>query len=165
MAEEKVKRILISPFARGLRGEASKRENPKNYPYWTELLTMLRDEGFYVIQVGTPNEKQLPADEWKFGLPLKQLEELLESVDVWISVDNFFNHFATTKGRRGIVLWGQSDPNIFGYKSNINLLQGRKYLRHNQYQPWESTHYDKHAFVAPDRVVTAVKSLLSSEAQ
>jgi len=84
---------------------------------------------------------------------MEQLAELIRQCRTWISVDSFFQHYAWDLGKRGIVLWGQSDPNVFGHPENINLLKDRKYLREKQFWLWEQTPYIKEAFVSPQEII------------
>jgi hypothetical protein len=56
-------------------------------------------------------------------------------------------------GKPGIVLWGQSDPLIFGHPENNNLLKDRKYLREKQFWWWEQCDYNAEAFVRPEEII------------
>ena len=67
------------------------------------------------------------------GLGPKKLLKLAQESNAWISVDSFFQHFCSYyKIPNGIVIFSQSDPNIFGYPGNINILKDRAYLRPDQ---------------------------------
>lgn len=138
--------ILISPYAQKLRNG---NQNPKNYPSWPELISKIDEE---IVQVGIKGEVQL-VDDFRQNLSLSELSELILQCRTWISVDSFFQHFAWDLGKYGIVLWGQSDPNIFGHPENINLLKDRSYLREKQFWLWEQCEYKKEAFVDPDEVI------------
>lgn len=157
-------KIIISPYSKKLRkftaGEPD-RVNPKNYPYWKEVVSILKDKGIYVIQVGINGEDLIGANETRFNLKLNELKILLLDCDAWASVDNFFNHFATFYKKKGVVVWGRSDPNIYGYSENINLLKDRKYLRSNQFHLWEQDEFNIDAFVSPDIVVSAIQSFIT----
>jgi ADP-heptose:LPS heptosyltransferase len=141
--------IIISPYAKELRNGQN---NPKNYPWWPELISMIDQP---IIQVGVEGEKQL-VDDFRKNLSLKELEVLVLECKKWISVDSFFQHFAWDLGKTGIVLWGQSDPIIFGHSENINLLKDRKYLREKQFWLWEQCEYNADAFVKPDEVLNYI---------
>lgn len=154
-----MKQIIICPYARPLRGEHSTRVNPKNYPFFPELITLMRKEGYFVTQVGGTGEAKLVCDDYKLGLPMKQLKELLLATTGWVAVDNFFGHFASYYGKRGITIWGQSDPIIYGYPQNFNLLKSRGWLRDDQYGLWESVPFLKEAFIEPEYVLEKVKLL------
>jgi ADP-heptose:LPS heptosyltransferase len=157
-----MKKIIISPFSKGLRPPLENQPNPKNFPYWKEVVAELRKRGHYVIQVGAGNEKSIDANEMKMNLRLKDLANLLLESDTWIAVDNFFQHFASHYKKRGVVIFSKSDPNIFGYKENINLLKNRRYLRPDQFQIWEQCEYTAEAFVSPIEVVNSVEELLKT---
>jgi ADP-heptose:LPS heptosyltransferase len=151
--------ILISPYSKLLRnGKIS----PKNYPYWKEVLTALKGED--IVQIGAGNEDKLingnPNLKFVKGLPFAEIGELVKQCRVWVSVDNFLPHLAHHIGKPGVVVWGQSDPTIFGYKENINLLKDRSYLRKDQFQIWESCEYNKEAFVSSKEVIEAIRRLL-----
>lgn len=151
-----MKNIVISPFSRKLRSSEENAENAKNYPYWDQVVKILREQGNKVVQIGVEGEREIGAEFLYYSLTLDSLRILLEAADVWISVDNFINHFGTFIGKKGIVIFGQSDPKIFGYEQNINLLKDRKYLRELQFAEWEGVEYNKDAFVDPGVVVDAV---------
>jgi ADP-heptose:LPS heptosyltransferase len=145
--------IIIAPWSKALRNGGN---NPKNYPYWKELVNLLPKP---IVQVGTPNEEQL-VDDMRVNLSLDNLKTLILECKTWISVDTFFQHFAWKVGKKGIVLWGPSDPVIYGHPENINLLLDRKHLVENQFIMWEQQTYDPERFVKPQVVVDNLKKLL-----
>ena len=148
-------KILISPYSKYLRNGAV---NPKNYPYWEELVSKLKNRGHEIIQIGVANEKKL-VEDCRFNMTLPQLEDLLKECDLFISVDNFIPHMAHYIGAgQGIVLFGQSDPNIFGYPENINLLRDRKHLREKQFDMWEAVGFNPDVFVYPDIVMSNLEN-------
>lgn len=138
--------IIIAPFARPLRnGDV----NPKNYPFWKELISLINEP---IIQVGKSDEERLVPDCW-FDLTLKDLEKLIYECRTWISIDSFFQHYCWSLNKPGIVLWGQSDPIIFGHPENTNLLKDRSYLREKQFWLWEQCEYKSDCFVRPEEVL------------
>ncbi len=151
-------KIIISPFSKALRFDI-KTPNPKNYPHWKEVVQLLRQQGHHVIQVGLNEEADIGDTERKNNLSLSQLKELLMECDTWCSIDNFFNHFASYYGKRGVVIFGKSDERIYGYPENINLLKDRKYLRWDQFFWWEQTEYNAQVFVDANIVVDAINSV------
>jgi ADP-heptose:LPS heptosyltransferase len=138
--------IIIAPYAQKLRNG---KNNPKNYPWWSELIEKINSR---IIQVGIEGETQL-VDDFRKNLSLSELRDLILQCDNWISVDSFFQHLAWDVGKKGIVLWGQSDPLIFGHPENINLLKDRKYLREKQFWWWEQCDYKEDCFVKPEEVI------------
>jgi len=141
-------KIIISPYSQKLRNN---QENPKNYPYWAELINLLHEDGHEILQVGVVGEEPL-CGKTVFDYPLVMLKKKIMEYDTWISVDNFFPHFAQHVGKNGIVLWGKSDPKIFGYENNINLIKNRDNLRTHQYDIWENESYNPDVFVSPEQI-------------
>jgi ADP-heptose:LPS heptosyltransferase len=142
--------IIISPYAKKLREE---KIHPKNYPYWNYVIEKIKEE---IIQVGVEGELQLVSD-FRKNLSMSELKSLILECKTWISVDSFFQHYCWELGKPGIVLFGQSDPNIFGHPENINLLKDRKYLREKQHWLWEQCDFDENAFVKSNEVINALK--------
>jgi len=148
-------RIVISTQAKLMR---SGKENPKNYPYWKSLVEMLKINGHDIVQVLYGVEKEIPeCNQHVHYESLKVVEKLIDSCELYISVDNFLPHLAHYRKKYGIVLWGKSNPDVFGYAENINLLKDRKFLRNHQFETWEAEEYDPNVFVEPQIVVEAVK--------
>jgi hypothetical protein len=146
--------IIISPYSQTLRNG---KRNPKNYPYWQEVIDMLKRKGFLITQTGRGNEAHLQnVDEFLFDKSLKELRKAIQVCYTWASVDNFFPHLAASENKPGVVVWGRSDPRIFGYKQNKNLVKNIGYLRDKQWDIWEAVEYDKKVFVGPEEVVNAI---------
>jgi len=138
--------IIISPYAKKL---INGKQNPKNYPYWKELIKLIDEP---IIQIGIEGEEQLVPD-FKKNLPISELRQLIAQCRTWIGCDSFFQHLAWEAGKQGIVLWSVSDPLIFGHTENINLLKSRDYLAQNQFLWWDATEYNPDAFVKPEEVI------------
>ena len=138
--------IIIAPYAQKLRNG---KENPKNYPYWKELIAIIDQP---IIQVGVKGEQQL-VEDFRLNLSISELTQLVQECKTWISVDSFFQHLCWDLKKPGIVIWSQSDPIIFGHKENINLLKDRNYLRKDQFHIWEQCEYNKDAFISPTQVL------------
>lgn len=140
--------IIISPYARPMPGMEDK-ENPKNYPYWKELIELIKEP---IIQIGVEGEKQLVPD-FRKNLSFTELGDLVKQCRTWISVDSFFQHFCWDLNKPGIVIFSQSDPNIFGHTENINILKDRKYLRDKQFWLWTQCEYNIDAYVKPEEII------------
>jgi ADP-heptose:LPS heptosyltransferase len=150
-------KILIFPYAKHMRNGL---EHPKNYPWWPELIAQLHAQGHEIVQVGVAGEPELVSD-YRKNLTLPELELLVKECDTWIGVDSFGQHFCWSLGVRGIVLFGQSDPVIFGHDENVNLLKDRSYLREKQFWLWEQCDARDDAWVIPNDVVTALTAHFS----
>ena len=137
--------ILIHPFAKTLRNGKT---NPKNYPYWKQLISMINKP---IIQIGVEGEEQLVYD-FRKNLPIPELRKLIQECQIWIGVDSFFQHLAWDERKSGIVLWSVSDPLIFGHPENTNLLENRDNLSKNQFLWWEATEHNPSYFVKPEIV-------------
>jgi ADP-heptose:LPS heptosyltransferase len=142
--------IIISPYSKAL---ISGKQNPKNYPYWKELIEMIDEP---IVQVGIEGEKQLVSD-FRKNLPITELRKLIQECRTWISCDSFFQHLGWDEGKKGIVLWGVSDPLIYGHPENNNLLVDRKYLAKNQFLWWEFVEHQNERFVKPEIVLEHLK--------
>lgn len=142
--------IILSPFSKFMRNG---KQHPKNYPYWEEVIKYIKEP---IIQVGVEGETQL-VEDFRKNLPLSELAKLVHECKTWMSCDSFIQHFCWDLKKPGIVVFGQSDPNIFGHPENINLLKDRKYLREKQFWIWEQAEYNEEAFVEPSVVVEALK--------
>jgi hypothetical protein len=142
--------IIISPYAKKL---VTNKRNPKNYPYWKELIEQIDEP---IIQIGVEGEEQLVPD-FRKNLPISELRKLLSECRTWISCDSFFQHLGWDEGKQGIVLWSVSDPLIFGHPENINLLKDRTVLSSNQFLWWDFTEYDASKFVSPEEVIKHLK--------
>lgn len=138
--------IIISPYAKKLMNG---KENPKNYPFWNELIKLIDEP---IVQVGIEGEAQL-VDDFRTNLSLIQLRQLIKECRIWIGVDSFFQHLAWSEGKPGIVLWSVSDPEIFGHPENWNLLKSRDNLAKNQFLWWDFTAHNPDYFVSPEEVI------------
>lgn len=136
-------------------------DNAKNYPYWDDVVTLLRLTGEDVLQIGLIGEKKIEGvSDFLTNIPFKAIEQLVLNSKMFISIDNFLPHLAHHIGfKRGIVLWGPSDPGIFGYKEFANLSKDRKYLRPDQFSAWDKCTFIKEAFVEPEVVGQMVQQI------
>jgi ADP-heptose:LPS heptosyltransferase len=144
--------IVIHPYAKKL---INGKQNPKNYPYWKELIAKINEP---IIQVGIEGEEQLVPD-FRKNLSITELKGLISECRTWIAVDSFFQHLAWSENKKGIVLWSVSDPNIFGHSENINLLKDRSCLAEQQFLWWDYVEYDNNKFVEPKEVLYHLNSL------
>ena len=138
--------IIISPYAKKLQNG---KENPKNYPFWNELIKLIDEP---IVQVGIERETPL-VDDFRPNLSMPELRQLIKDCRIWIGVDSFFQHLAWSEGKPGIVLWSVSDPLIFGHPENWNLLKSRDNLAKNQFLWWDFIEHDKEKFVLPEEVI------------
>jgi ADP-heptose:LPS heptosyltransferase len=110
---------LISTTAAKIGGLDSNKDWPEIR--WFKLIYELKQLGYHVIQVGSHKDNQLPktfldghpyvleckggVDEKFLDKSIPELAGLIEASDLWISVDTFFHHFASSiKSEVGICL-------------------------------------------------------------
>lgn len=129
--------------------------HPKNYTRWRELVELLLAEGHKLTQVGVSGEEQL-VDDFLPDLSYTELCNKIAEYDTWIGVDSYGQHLAWSVRKRGIAIFGQSDPLIFGHDENVNLLKDRKYLREKQFWMWEQCEASGEVWITPEEVVDAL---------
>lgn len=147
--------ILLSPYSRALPNGKS---NAKNYPYWQEVVNTLVHKNQTIIQLGSRGETSLKNVNVRVGLSLDEISLLVRDCQTWASVDNFFPHLCSHLSKPGVVIWSRSDPKIFGYESNTNLLKDRSYLRMDQFGKWTDCPCLLDSFVDPEIVTNAILS-------
>lgn len=157
--------ISLSCFAKPLRNGKWNAKNP-NIEWWDMLVRLLNEKGYTVWQCGQgEHEKKLDnvaqhiwdKDLWELG------DKYISACATWVAVDNFFPHWALLQFKKpGVVIWGQSDPEIFGHPENVNLLKSREYLREKQFDIWESAEHNQDAFVYPEAVVVEIEKIINS---
>ena len=147
--------ILISPYAAALQNGNL---NPKNYPFWNELLTKIGGTK-HIVQVGVDGEEKLVPD-FRKNLSVAELRQLLKQCETVISCDSFMQHLAWDEGVKAIVLWSVSDPLIYGHPEHINLLKSREYLVENQFLWWNNVQHNSDSFVKPDIVMEHLHQII-----
>jgi ADP-heptose:LPS heptosyltransferase len=136
--------------------------NPKSPPldWWRKIISQINEP---IVQTGITGEEQLVPD-FRQGLAISRIVELINESQIWISVDSFLPHLAhLNKGKPGIVIWSLSDPNIFGYKENYNIQKSNSYLRKNQFYMWEEESYNPNAFPDVEAVLIVLNRILSDK--
>jgi ADP-heptose:LPS heptosyltransferase len=145
--------ILLAPFAARtphLNGQPS----PKDYPYHRQLVSLMGE--YDIVQVGGTGDEQIVPD-FRANLSFKQLGDLILQSQTAICADSFLQHYYWYLGRRAVVLFGISDPLIFGHPENLNLLVDRRFLRSNQFDLYYLNDYKPEAFSPPEKVIEALK--------
>lgn len=155
-------KLLISPFTKPRRDG---KPNAKDYPFWTELIDQISKD-HDIIQIAVSGERHLVPKVYE-NEPMRNLVEIAQTVDSWISVDNFFPHFMNYyyPEKRGIVLFGPSDARIFGYNQNINLFPKPPLLRADQFANWEQCEANFAAHIKPMSVVFMLQVMKQFEKQ
>ena len=148
--------ILLAPFA--ARGPSlGGKPSPKDYPKPKELAVLL-EKDHEVIQVGGNGDEQV-AKDFRPNLSFTDLGKLIDESQTGICVDSYLQHYYWYRDRKAIVLFGISDPVIFGHHENLNLLKDRANLRPNQFDLYYTSNYRPEAFVSPEEVLKALRTL------
>jgi len=153
-------KILIFPWA---KRTPNNYKSPKDYPHWSLLTHKLIElkPDIKIMQLSCKDEPVIDGNiERNDDLKLSTIKRLLQECKTWISIDSFAPHLAWSIGKRGVVIFGYSDPLIFGHPENINLLKDRKYLRNRQFGTWNEVQPCLDIWIQPEEVINAVLSLL-----
>jgi len=106
--------VLLAPFStQTIDGKKSSYKDWEDEK-WRLLIKRLRDKGFRIWQLGTMHETKLGADEF-VSVPLNKAIALVKYCHTFVSVDTWIQHAGKALGKRGVVLWGETDERIFGY--------------------------------------------------
>lgn len=93
---------------------------------WEELVKEIQKLGIQVFQVGGVGEELVGGcNAYYLGIDYRLTMALLERSIGFISVDSFLQHAGHAVGKKGVVLFGPSDPSITGHESNINLKSSK----------------------------------------
>jgi len=155
--------LIVAPYpARIPNGK----KNCKEYPWWNELTSLIKEKTDYVIyQFVSLEEKKLSHIDYYIDTfnKLWEQEKLIKSCTCWISVDNYFHHFMNVidSGKKGIVLWGKTDPLIYGYPGNVNMLKDRANLRKQKFSVLGIEDFDPKVFYRPTEVLEVLEELIN----
>ena len=119
-------------------------DTPKSYPYWEELLVLLKDHEIKEIKGILSEQETIDLVNW---------------ADVVVTIDTFLPHMIKYHNLKTkvICLWGKSNPVHFGYPENINLHLGK--FRMDQYRWWKDVKWEKEDFVDSKTVFNAINML------
>jgi len=141
--------------------------SPKDYPYFDELIEKIKNnfENVEINQLGSPKDKKLnKINNYYFDVNLQDIKNLINEHDLWISVDSFLPHYCNCYNlKNGFVIYTVSDPLIFGYKNNINLIKDRKYIRDRKiiFIYYKKEDFNKNAFIDYNMIFEKIKEKLS----
>jgi len=111
----KKKNIVIAPASDSPRKMISPAK-------WESLTGKLIKKNFLVIQVGRLYDRHIKGTYSLLGITKpKQLIGLLKKIDLVITVDNFIMHAANLSKAPAIVVFGPTEPEIYGYADQISL--------------------------------------------
>lgn len=91
---------------------------------WNGIATLLTQEGFNVVQVGSPSDPRIIGAEFCYTNSPIDAISLIKHCKAFIGPDSVFQHMAKSVGTPAIVLWGSTNSAAFGYKSHMNVEYG-----------------------------------------
>jgi len=145
--------ILIHCWAR-TRGSELNAKCP-TAEWWNELIPLLNKP---VKQILWGNETKLNCQHVE-NPKLEEIEKLLDECETFICIDSFLQHLNHGRNKKkGIVVWSKSDPKIFGWPENINILKYPEKLRSDQFLWWANEKWEN-IFPTSQEVVEAYKTL------
>jgi len=106
-------------------GAAKRRTQVKDWfkNKWESLVSGIQGLGYKVYQVGGQEDERIEGcDKYFLGIDYRLTMALLEKSRGFVSVDTFLGHAGHAIGKKGVVLFGPSDPFFFGHDSNINIF-------------------------------------------
>ncbi len=95
----------------------------KNFPMeLAEKLTAKIKEKYkcQVVNFHLPNENGVKGT-LEINLPYRQWFALMQEAETFIGIDSTLQHAAAAIGKQGVVLWGGTDPKMYGYEMHKNI--------------------------------------------
>lgn len=117
--------ILIHPCAGKVNYDPRRKLTPNKdwFPEnWKKLISMLKKD-FDIVQVGGAHEEQIEgATTYLMGATsVRQTMALIKNSLTFVSIDSFIGHVGAAVGKSGVVMFGRSNPYIFGHDLNVNV--------------------------------------------
>jgi ADP-heptose:LPS heptosyltransferase len=103
---------------------ASRNYSSKSWIFgrWEELVSRMPQYTF--LQIGEKNEPVVKGVVNLLGkTTLRESLALLKHVKSFVAIDSFINNASNAFLTRGVVLFGASTPQIWGYPNNINIYK------------------------------------------
>jgi ADP-heptose:LPS heptosyltransferase len=90
---------------------------------WGELIERLKVLGYTVIQLGSKDEEVLPGVKKVTTKNLIDLAYVLQHSLIHVDNEGGLVHLAHSVGTRSVVMFGPTNPTLYGYVDNINLYK------------------------------------------
>jgi ADP-heptose:LPS heptosyltransferase len=89
---------------------------------WQLLIKQLKADGFFVIQIGKLRDQYIENSYSLLGITSPaQLIPIIKRADILITLDNFAMHASHLAGTPAVILWGPTNPAIYGYPGQHHL--------------------------------------------
>jgi predicted transcriptional regulator len=154
---KKPKQVLvhINPATIMVNGQPFKTAKFFPIEWWNKVVSSY--PAYRWVQIGMQSDWVINGVIPQFNLSLSDVKRVAMDSDYVICVDSFLQHLLAPTKKKLIVLWTKSDPEIYGYPWNINLLKDRKLLRPDQYGVWAMCPIDASAFIDPQEVIKLLR--------
>jgi ADP-heptose:LPS heptosyltransferase len=117
--------VLICPGSDSLKKRMSIEK-------WELFAGLLNEEGFGVVQAGRATERCVRGAYSVLGLTsVREMIGLMRRFDAVVTADNFAMHAAHVWNLPAVVLWGPTDPRVYGYSEQTHL-QAQRPCEHAQ---------------------------------
>ncbi len=89
---------------------------------WEEIVQRFPNLTF--IQLGTKNEEKIKGAIDLLGkTSIREAMALVKYAELFVGVNSFLAHATNAFGTRGVVIWGDTTPKVFGHSNNINIYK------------------------------------------
>lgn len=88
---------------------------------WEKVISKLSEKGVQVIQIGNEKDKTIPGARKVTAKNAVDLMYLIERSKLHVGNEGGLVHLAHALNTKSVVLFGPTDPNLYGYPDNKNL--------------------------------------------
>lgn len=96
----------------------------RNYPHWMaqQVVSLLKQQNpeRTILQFGLPNEPQYEG-AIMLDASFPAWHEILKGAEGFIGIDSSLQHMSASAETKGVVIWGSTRFNQFGYPENANV--------------------------------------------
>jgi hypothetical protein len=135
----------------------------KTYPFWNILIDNLKEAGYKVVQFKFKNEPSYNNVDEVITPSFPTIVELLKDPDSYlISNDSFIPHLLNVylPTKKNFVLFGCTNPDIYGYSQNINILKSKSFLVENQFTVLKDLQPNKNMWIEPIFILEIIEKNL-----
>lgn len=146
------------------------------------ILKLIKEKypNYNIVNYGLPFEWNIEGTISVGELPYNSAPYLLAECETFIAIDSSLQHFSACKNvrKKGIVIWGATDPISFGYELNYNLTNqcplkdqhcSRPYFQHTSDVVGKGAIWNcpsrECINIAPEQVMEFVEKVLKGDAE
>jgi len=174
--------VLIQGFGSNVRGAGTQMTNVKDWVMdgWVDLVKRGKHI-FDFVQVGGDGEPKIDGVDMNVcgQMSWRQSFALINECFSFVAIDSFLQHAALAFGKKGIVLFGRSNPIILGHEFHINISVpescpdiycgrpeggfGDMEVRNGQFTHWTCPHVNCMKAITSDMVLDELFALKKEE--